>query len=214
MPSRHSCDVDPAAHPLLSGETRPDVVAVIGVGTDGLRPSGSEGLWVDSERWVAALGGDLPYDVLLRLTFDGMSTRCAEVRFVERPDRQQVISVSGIRGVPLGSLIARALHSNPVVYREREGEQVASFVTTESQERRRVRDRVQNAAHRRTPDEDLEKVAEVYEQAVLDGRPPTAAVERALRLTNRNQAKKWVSRARRAGFLPPAPGERRGGIVR
>jgi hypothetical protein len=58
---------------------------------------------------------------------------------------------------------------------------------------------------RRIPDEDLIRVAEVYRRALALGQPPTAEVERELKLRSRAQAARWVSKARRAHFLGPAP---------
>lgn len=69
---------------------------------------------------------------------------------------------------------------------------------------RRARSREKKSS-RRIPDEDLVRVAEVYREALRLGKPPTAAVERELRLRTRAQAARWVAKARSAGFLGPAP---------
>jgi hypothetical protein len=56
----------------------------------------------------------------------------------------------------------------------------------------------------RITDETLEEVARIYRQAQLLERPPTNAVAKEMHVA-RSTAGKWVARARKAGFLGPAP---------
>jgi hypothetical protein len=62
---------------------------------------------------------------------------------------------------------------------------------------------------RRLSDEDLQRVAEIYREALADRKPPTKAVERALP-TSRSNAGRLVQEARRRGFLGAATPRRAG----
>ncbi len=57
-------------------------------------------------------------------------------------------------------------------------------------------------------DEHYADVARIYRQAVVDGRPPTKAVEDHFQVAKSSAAKK-VARARERGFLPANPGKGR-----
>jgi hypothetical protein len=163
-------------------------------------------------QWVYALGGDLPVDILLRLDFDGSNTTCGELRFLKRPDRPAPMSATNLRRVPLDSLM-RAASDRRTTYTLRGGTPIAIFGDGIKDEYRQGLAELARRERQRTPDSDLERAAAVYRSAAAAGEPPTAAVERELRLKTRDQAKKWVQRARRAGYLPPATGERVGGVT-
>jgi len=166
------------------------------------------------ERFVA-YGGDLPFDVVFVVGFDGVQSRVLSVRYLVRPDREDPIRASRLRQIPLEGLVQAAITERRSVFREvAPGDLRLRAVSDE--ERRKVYESAvgsgQYAARWRISDEDLKRTAEVYRFAVANGQPPTAAVERELSLRNRNTAKKWVQGARRVGLLPPPPKERQGGI--
>ena len=59
------------------------------------------------------------------------------------------------------------------------------------------------ARRRRYDVEHYERVAEIYDEAIAAGIPPTAHVQYELGLRTRTQAAKQVARARERGLLPP-----------
>jgi len=170
------------------------------------------GLWVYEAQWVAAIGGDLPADVLMRLVFDGANTRCDELRLWERPDGGRITATT-FRQVPLDTLMRAAIDRRVVYTVGDDGRPIATYGESVKARYRKGLASLAARGRRRTGDDELERVAATYRAAVADGGNPTAAVERELRLPNRNTAKKWVQRARAAGKLPAALGERRGGIA-
>ena len=170
-------------------------------------------LWVPRREAYIAFGGELPYDVVFEVGFDGVHSPVREVRFRQRPDRPLPVTSALIRTVRLDSLVRRAISENRRAYRLNSEEML---VSVSPEERLTVnlavaKNRV-GEARRRIPDSDLQRVADIYLRAIAERRHPTKAVQDELRLRNRNTAKKWVQRARAEGLLPPAPGPRRGGV--
>ncbi len=162
-----------------------------------------------------AFGGELPYDMLGVLGFDGVESPLVEVRFLCRPDRSVPITASRIRAVPIDRIVQIVIESKRTVFREKEP---GFLVKVSDEDRSAVYGGTaagsRFASRRRISDEELQQTADAYRFAVAQRQPPTAAVQRELRLPNRNVAQKWVQRARRMGYLEPAPGERQGGISR
>jgi hypothetical protein len=123
------------------------------------------------------------------------------------------IDSAGLRALPVGRLVQTAL-DRQAVYRVK-GNTVR--LRTEDDSARdhaaylAARDEARRPGRRRITDGDLARVAEVYRQALALGRPPTRAVQEALRLRSRPQAARWVDQARRYRFLGPAPARRRAG---
>jgi|GEM_PF-3001764 hypothetical protein len=201
-------------HPALVSLTRPTSTQIwpIANGGDLIEVEGT-GLWIYEARWYAALGGELPYDVLMRIVFDGVNTRCDELRMLERPDDRRPLRSSDLRAIPMDWLLRTAIDQQTVYHLGENDQLVAVYGKTAKQSYRKGLATLAARGRRRTTEDQLERVAKVYRAAVASGQPPTAAVERELRLKNRNTAKKWVQRARAAGCLPPALGERRGGMA-
>jgi hypothetical protein len=164
---------------------------------------------------VIAFGGELPFDVLLIIGFDGITSPLLDVRFMARWDTEEPVTSTRIRQVPIDQLAQEAIRNHRLVFRE---VQPGHLQVVLEQDRRvaylAAMDSDRYASRRRILDADLLSVAEAYRVAVAESKPPTAAVEQQLGLPNRNVAKKWVQRARSAGFLEPAPGPRRGGVQR
>ena len=170
-------------------------------------------LWVPAREAFLAYGGDLIYDVIMVVGFDGVHSPLLEVRYLVRPDIQKPISTTLTRSIRLDPLLRRAISECRSAYRLVEDNHV-TWVSP--QERQAVYlpaiKRGRGESRRYVKDRELERVAEIYRRAIGDRRSPTKAVEDELRLPNRNVAKKRVHMARARGFLPPSPGERRGGI--
>jgi hypothetical protein len=191
-------------HQLAAGGTG----SVIHVGD-----SAAGDLYIGDTQWFAGVGGDLPYDVLFEVVHSVEESRCDAVVFLRRPDRPEQVTAAGVRRVPIGSLIRQAREEAPVAYGldPNRGYVPVDFRSPPEAVRESM-DEFVAGRFRRTPSSVLRHVAEVYRDAVRRGVPPTKAVEQQLRLPNRDVAKKWVQRARKAGLLEPAPGERKGGL--
>lgn len=174
-----------------------------------VRVSGTD-MWVHSRDWIGVTGTDLPYGVVFGLDFDGTERQCAEVRLFQYRGGPTVTATL-LRSMPIDRWKRRALELTPRRFFDADGNRLRDRSGYLEPYRNVVR-REARSNRRRTPDSELERVATVYRQALADGDHPTAAVERALRLPNRNTAKKWVQRAREGGFLEPAPAPRVGGI--
>jgi len=170
-------------------------------------------LWVPRREAYIAFGGELPYDVVFEVGFDGVQSPLREVRLRQRPDRPQPVTSALIRTVKVDSLVRKAISENRTAYRQRPD---GMLVSVSPEERLTinvgiVKNKV-GEARRRVPVGELRRAADIYLRAIAERRSPTKAVEDELRLPNRNTAKKRVERARAEGFLPPAPGPRRGGV--
>jgi hypothetical protein len=168
-------------------------------------------LMVPRREAFAAAGGDLPYDVIFIVGFDGIESPVEDVRYLRRPNGPPVTSTL-IRTVRIDPLVKQAISEYRTAYRRKSD---TLLVWVGPDERQSVyltaMDRSVGESRRRITDSDLRRVAKVYLHALADRVNPTEAVEKELRLPNRNTAKKWVQASRRAAFLPPALGERRGG---
>ncbi len=170
-------------------------------------------LWVPAREAYVAFGGDLDYDVVLVIGFDGINSPLLDARFTCRPDRGVPATSTQIRTILLDHLVRKAISENRTAYRhvsptrlvrvspeERQASSLHSVTKATGESRRRI------------TDDQLRRVADVYLTTVGERRNPTRAVEEQLRLQNRNVAKKWVQKARAAGFLAPSLGERRWGV--
>lgn len=157
-------------------------------------------------------GGDLPFDVLLVVGFDGVNSPLLDLRLMSRWDTAEPVTSTRLRKVPVDQLVREAVTNHRPVFRQespgvlvivQDEEQRSAYVTAVTDER--------NSSRRRTNEDELVHVAWVYRLAVLKSMPPTRAVQDALHLPNRNIARKMVERARAKGYLEPAVGPRRGG---
>lgn len=172
--------------------------------------------FIRSKEPFVAYGGELPFDVLFLLGFDGVESPVLDVRFTVRPDRPLPVTAARLREIPLQKLVSMAIADHRAIFR-RIGP--GKFVRASGEEHRRLytadlEQPMPYTTRRRISDEDMQRVTEVYRLAVANRERPTEAVERDLGLLNRNMAKKWVERARRLGYLEPAPGERKAGLQR
>jgi hypothetical protein len=187
-------------------DTKPEIVA------DEYKKVPGTDFLVRKQETFLAYGGELPFDVLMTIGFDGVESPLLDVRFMVRPDRQFPVTATRARLVPLDALVREATLQHRSVYRESKPGHLRAVSTEERQASYAlVVESGRFASRRRISDEDLRSVAEVYRLFGTSG-SPTAAVQQELNLPNRNVAKKWVQRARERGFLEPAQGERRGGV--
>jgi hypothetical protein len=149
---------------------------------------------------------DLGLDCLVILEVDntGPEPACVEVRAKRRSNGPPVTGTT-LRGVRLGTYLREGteMAAAPVVDRDvmmtvypADDEHIPAYRRARGQEKQ---------PSRRIPDETLARVAEVYRRALGLGQPPTAAVERELKLRSRAQAARWVAKARSAKLLGPAP---------
>jgi hypothetical protein len=113
---------------------------------------------------------------------------CHEVLILRRPD-EPPISANSIRKLRLHEA------------KELGGATAAGADTKEGRARLAV-DAGGTRRGQRLPAEHLQRVAEVYQAAILRAEPPTRAVEKQLH-TSRSNAGRWVLEARRRGLLPP-----------
>lgn len=150
-----------------------------------------------------------PYLVKAVVEATPRGPRCVDVRLQARPDGEP-ITPAGLRRVPLGRIVALIadilpaqleLGDTPEKYAARER-------TARARYRRAVTRSQQNERRWQLDDKMLEKVADVYRDAVRHDQPPTAAVQEYFRLGTRARAARWVKRAREEGHLGPAPGRR------
>ena len=171
-------------------------------------------LWVPRREAYVAFGGDLVFDVVFEVGFDGVQSPVNEVRYRIRPDRRQPVTPALIRTVRLDSLVRRAISENRTAYR-RVSEQKLVSVSPDVRLAVYMKavKRAAGESRRRTPDGELPRAADAYLRAIAERRHPTKAVQEELGLPNRNTAKKRVQSARAEGLLPPAPGPRRGGVL-
>jgi hypothetical protein len=159
-----------------------------------------------------AIGGYLPYDVVFVVGFNGVESPVEEVKYSRRPDGGAPVTATVIRSLRLEPLVKQAISENRTAFRRVSDTQVER-VTPDERQRIYVpaMERSRGESRRRITDEDLKGVANVYLRALAELKNPTKAVQEEMKLPNRNTAKKWVQASRRAGFLSPALGERRGG---
>ncbi len=208
--------------PRVIGTGRPDLVVVESDRTVGYDMSAGdlaasfvrmEGTDLELPRRQAfvAFGGDLPFDVLFIIDFDGRVSTLSEVRFRQRPDRPLSVSTTTMRGIQLQSLVDRALKIRTAFRRVSDNEVRRATTDEERRAYLRATQNGRGESRRRVPDDELRQVAAHYRVASM-GRDPTRAVQEALGYPTRDIAKKRVRSARKLGFLEPAPGERRGGI--
>jgi hypothetical protein len=212
-----------------AGPTRPSQITILGSRTGAVRIFDPEraaaaftlirrtDLYLESRSAFLAVGGDLPCDVVLIFGFDGTRSPLLEVRLLTRPDTSMPINSTRIRTIPLDLLAKKAIIERRVIYRKTapdtfEAADLPGFEEDRDARSRYVAKMKAASLRSRISDEQLAKAADSYRLAVMAGRNPTAAVESAMGLPNRNTAKKWVQKARRTGFLEPAPGERVGGL--
>ena len=170
-------------------------------------------LWVPAREAYIAFGGDLVYDVVFEVAFDGVQSPVREVRYRQRPDRPKPVTSALIRTVRLDALVKRAISENRTAYRRMSPQLMVSVSPEERQAAYMPTiGKALGEARRRIPDSEYERAAEIYLRALSERRDPTKAVQAELRLSSRDAAKKRVQKARALGHLSPAPGERRGGV--
>ncbi len=157
------------------------------------------------QQWFTIVGGDVPCIVQVRVEFDGIAPRLAEVRYQARPGRE--LTPGTIKRVRLDELWRAAAAEHFPTF-------TADGVRTFWTDKRDRTATTQSVARsrRRTSEDDLAAVAATYRRALAEGQHPTAEVRKTMRLSS-DQAKKWVQRARVAGLLDPAPGERLAGVA-
>src|ERR1035441_3152550 len=74
-------------------------------------------LWVPARQLFVAIGGDLIFDVVLDVGFDGRRSWLREVAFRERPDFDVHVSSTLIRKIRLDPLVRRPLSEKRNPYR-------------------------------------------------------------------------------------------------
>jgi hypothetical protein len=174
---------------------------------------GGTDLWLPRRGAFLAFGGDLHYDIVFVVHFDGVASTLGEVRYSVRPDKKIPVSTTRIRTIPLEPLLRRAVDECRIAYRK-VGPAEIWRVSPEDRQTQfvPVMKRAASETRRRITDEQLQQVADIYQLALSEGIHPTKAVHEQLGLPSGNTAKKWVAKARAKGFLAPAPGQRRAGI--
>jgi hypothetical protein len=163
---------------------------------------------------------DLPYVLTIQLSHsdDGRSV-CSRL-VVEQREGGTPVTSDGMRRLPLARLIRDLMAEPPRLIMKRQGESLVPVTPGDEsfeddlaaylQERRKA----ERKGRRRVTDEDLQRVADVYRKALHDTQPPGLAVQRVLKLRTPEQARRWISKAREAGFLGEAPGPRQIGEKR
>jgi len=213
------------AYPYFLGQERPRSVVMGSQSFVGMEmaaedlekrfiPIKGTDVYVPARESFYAAGGELPYDIAFVVGFDGIESPLEEVRYSRRPDGGEPVTATKIRTVRLDPLVNQAIGEHRTAYR-RQSETL--IVRVSPAERQTVylaaMERSRGESRRRIGDEDLKRTADVYMRALAERSNPTKAVQDQLRLPNRNVAKKWVQRARKAGYLSPAPTERRAGAI-
>jgi hypothetical protein len=138
------------------------------------------------------------YDVTLGLSFSGGRYVCDRLTLARRPGGPPVTG-EAVRAVPVARLLRWGVRHllMEVVERGPDGSLIAEPLG----------DMPADLAERGPTEISLRWVARVYTMAVACGDPPTAAVEKTLRLP-RSTAGRWVSAARDRGYLgPTTPGK-------
>jgi hypothetical protein len=155
---------------------------------------------------------DLPCVVELHIDNTGTEPACAEVRVTGRPGGPAVNGAM-LRAVRVGEYLREGADCAVMkVHTGTTGRTVTVWPVPDEEEAasRRARRR-EKQPNRRITDDELARVADVYREALSVKKPPTAEVQQRLRLKSRAQAARWVSKARKAGFLGPALEWRRAG---
>lgn len=183
---------------------------------------GREQLGHGMEPWVDAPPGGWEVDLI----WTEIEGRSEYVGFVLVGDGSEPLTASILRKLPIGTLIndsrKRQLQFQISQYGpdwhemqrqalekwEREGRQGPRPILTPDEDpiglehQRRSIQRLTEPRRRYDP-EHYERVAQIYDEAIAAGIPPTAHVQEQLGLRTRTQAAKQVARARKAGLLPP-----------
>ena len=122
---------------------------------------------------------------------------CRELRLIARDDGRPITNETS--RVPVRSLLEEAAHA---IVLKANGDGNFEPITSDREARAFIaaRDSERRNARRRITDEDLQRVAEVYRMAKAEGRPTGRAIEVEMHLTP-DQARQWVGKAKRAGFL-------------
>jgi hypothetical protein len=150
-------------------------------------------------RWKTTLDrDDLPYLVELEFTAGDNGPSCHAIRFAAH-DSGSPIGARDIRKVPIGECIQLAIASAAIREERRPGEiayQLGGGDADMTAQTRMARPR-----DKRTSDEHLHKVAEIYRHA---GEKPTQAVQDEWSWPiSYPTAARWVTQARQRGFLSP-----------
>jgi hypothetical protein len=143
----------------------------------------------------------------------GPEPACVEVRATRRP-HGPVVTGAMLRAVRVGTYLRDGTQDAvmPIHVAPSSGREVSTWPPSDEEQTAYLQARRhEKQPDRRITDDQLARVADTYRQALSLGQHPTAEVQQRLRLRSRAQAARWVSKAREAGFLGPAPGRRRAG---
>ena len=110
-----------------------------------------------------AYGGDLPFDVLLVIGFDGVLSPLLDLRFMVRWDREEPVTPTRTREVPVDELVREAIVHHRSIFQEREPGQL--FVVSDGARRAQyaaAADSGRYEARRRISDTELRHVVQSY----------------------------------------------------
>lgn len=148
-------------------------------------------------RWTTELDRqDLPYVVELEFAAEDGGPSCRAVRLIAR-EESPPISARSIREIPVAECIRVAITSAAVHTEKRPGEIVYQLGGGDPDLTAQLR--MARTPDRRTSDEHLREVAEVYRRA---SEKPTQSVQDAYGWISYSTAARWVMQARQRGFLP------------
>ena len=115
-------------------------------------------------------------------------------------DGTKPLTASALRRLPLGTIVTDARRRRVELSRRtlEQAEKIGLDMPITQKHLETL-----TARRRRYDDSHYEAVAEIYDEAMEAGIPPTAHVQEELGLRTRSQAAKQVARARERGLLPP-----------
>lgn len=164
---------------------------------------------------AVVVDADLPYDVAVHVKIANGVLTCTSLEARQRDDGPLVTS-AGIRQIPVADVLRSvAAYADEWAMKGSTAEGYSWPLNGGERsaylQRRR---RAERKGRRRITDDELELVAKTYRAAMARGQAPTVAVQVELHLNTREQAARWVRKAREAGHLEPAPGPRMKGEAR
>lgn len=141
------------------------------------------------------------YNVSMDVAGQDGRLAAVEIRVTQRPGGPPVTG-EALRSIPVAA-VTKLAGAKVVTFEQKDGyvEMTARVLTPEM-----VEDIRESGPTKKT----LDWVAYLYRLAVLQGEPPTQAVETTLQVP-RSTAGRWVAQARRQGFLGPAEGQGKAG---
>jgi hypothetical protein len=116
-----------------------------------------------------------------------------------------------MRSIPVASIVTEAAQAHTFrVFRTRRGRYVGAYYSDVFQGMPGFEDdfeelRADVADRRRLDDDFLDRVAELYREAVANGEAPAPTIARALGPVHPGTARRWVMAARKVGKLGKAP---------